>query len=340
MVLKFGLFLNKQYLPGDSPGARFAEHVEQVRLARDLGFDSVLFGQHFLSAPFQELQPVPLLARLAAESGDMRLGLCILLGALLPPVEVAEVGATLDVITGGRFICGLGLGYRAVEYDAFGVPYRERVRRFEDNLRLICRLWTEETVTYDGPHCKLDAVSLVLRPIQKPRPPLWIAANSDPAVRRAAALGDSWTMNPHAQVPSLKRQLELYSAELRALGKPFPQDLSLIRELYVAPDHRAAWAEARPYLDRKYAAYREWGQAEVLPPDDEWSTEFEELARDRFLIGDPEAILEGAQRCLAELPGVDHLVFRVQYPGMDQQKVLRAIRVLGEQVRPRLRLNR
>lgn len=139
--MRFGLFINKQYLPGESAYARYLEHLDQVRLARDLGYDTVIIGQHFLPTPFQEPQPVPLLARLAAESGDMRLGISILLGALLPPLEVAEMGATLDLITGGRFICGLGLGYRRVESDAFGVPMEQRVRRFEDNVQLIRRLW-------------------------------------------------------------------------------------------------------------------------------------------------------------------------------------------------------
>ncbi len=104
--------------------ARLAEHLEQVRFVRDAGFHSVFAGQHFLPAPFQMLQPVPLLGRLAAETGDMRVGAGILLLPLLNPVEVAEQAATLDVITGGRFVLGVGLGYRSEETAAFGAPER------------------------------------------------------------------------------------------------------------------------------------------------------------------------------------------------------------------------
>jgi alkanesulfonate monooxygenase SsuD/methylene tetrahydromethanopterin reductase-like flavin-dependent oxidoreductase (luciferase family) len=91
---------------------RFREHLAQVQAAREGGFDLVVLGQHYLSTPFQELQTFPLLARLAAEAGTMRLGATVLLLPLLNPVDVAEQVATLDVICEGRVICGVGLGYR------------------------------------------------------------------------------------------------------------------------------------------------------------------------------------------------------------------------------------
>ncbi len=336
-MLKFGLILNKQYPPGDDPRARFLEHLEQVRLTKDQGFDTIALGQHFLSSPFQELQSVPLLARFAAESGEMALALTIILAPLLSPVEIAEMGATLDLITGGRFICGLGLGYRKEEYDAFGVPHEERVRRFEDNVDIVTRLWTGERVTYHGPHCRLDGVGLTLRPLQQPRPPIWIAANADSAVRRAARLGDAWVINPHAKRETVKGQLQLYRQERSAAGKPM-NGLPLMRELAIAPQRHQAWSDVRPYLDSKYRAYRQWGQETALPGEDRWSAEFEELARDRFVIGDPASVREELQRYLEELPGVDQLIFRVQYPGMPQELVLRTIKLLAERVRPYVRL--
>lgn len=325
MTLKLGLLLNKQYPPGDDPRARFLEHLEQVRLARDLGFDTICLGQHFLSSPFQELQSVPLLARFAAESGDMHLALTIILAPLFSPVETAEFGATLDLITGGRFICGLGLGYRNEEYDAFGVPESERVRRFTDSVDIVKRLWAGERVTYRAPHCTIEDVVLTLRPMRQP--PIWIAANADVAVKRAARIGDAWIINPHTKLDAVKRQLDLYGD---AGGKP---GVPLMRELYIG-----SLGEVRPFLDSKYGAYRAWGQQDVLPEDDGWAAEFAELARDRFVIGDPAAVREDLQRYLDELPGIDQLIFRIQYPGMPQEMVMRTIRLLAEQVRPRLQL--
>ncbi len=335
-MIKFGIFMNKQYPAGESARTRFQEHLEQVRLARELGFDTIILGQHFLSAPFQEPQSMPLLARFAAESGNMRLGLSILLGALLHPVEVAEIGATLDLITDGRFICGLGLGYRQEEYDAFGVPKGERVKRFEECVTLVRRLWTEETVTYESERVKLNNVGLGLRTIQQPNPPIWIAADADAAVKRAARMGDTWAINPHASLPAIKRQVALYQTERRTLGLPLPADVPMRRDLYLAPQNDVAWTECRPFMDAKYNAYRAWGQDAVLPADDHWSTEFQELAQDRFLIGDSAAVTDELQRYRGELPDVNHYIFRIQYPGMPQELILRNIRMLAEQVRPHI----
>ncbi len=337
-TLKFSLFINKQYPSDESARQRFEEHLEQVRLARDLGFDTIVLGQHFLSSPFQEPQSVPLLARFAAESGEMRLAISIVLAALVNPLELAELGTTLDLITGGRFICGMGLGYRQEEYDAFGVPQEGRVRRFAEHVRLVQRLWEGETVSFESPYCTLHDAQLTLRPIQRPRPPVWLAANADAAVKRAARLGDAWALPAHNGLPALKRQLGLYFDALKELGKPVPEDLPLRRELYVGPNHATAAAEVRPFIDSKYDAYRQWGQDAALPQDDQWAAEFEELARDRFVIGDAVAAREELQRYLDEMPEVTHFIFRVQYPHMPQDLVLRSMRLVAEQVRPHLKV--
>jgi alkanesulfonate monooxygenase SsuD/methylene tetrahydromethanopterin reductase-like flavin-dependent oxidoreductase (luciferase family) len=102
--MKFGLALSVQHRPEDAQEVRFREHVEQVRLARAVGFDSVWASQHYLSDPFTYFQPIPTLARLAAEADGMWLGTGCLLLPLHHPVEVAEQLATLDVICGGRLI--------------------------------------------------------------------------------------------------------------------------------------------------------------------------------------------------------------------------------------------
>ena len=125
--MNFGLIVSKQHPPGVSMVDRFREHVDQVRAARDAGFDLIVMGQHYLSTPFQEMQTLPALARLAAEAGTMRVGATVILLPLLNPVDVAEQVATLDVITEGRFVFGVGLGYRDEENEAFGIAPGERV---------------------------------------------------------------------------------------------------------------------------------------------------------------------------------------------------------------------
>jgi alkanesulfonate monooxygenase SsuD/methylene tetrahydromethanopterin reductase-like flavin-dependent oxidoreductase (luciferase family) len=333
--VKFGLIVSKQHPPGVSMVERLREHLDQVRAARDAGFDLIVMGQHYLSTPFQELQTMPALARLAAEAGPMRVGATVLLLPLLNPVDVAEQVATLDVVCEGRFVFGAGLGYRDQEYEAFGVHAKERVARLVESLEVINRLWTEDEVTHHGRFYRLTRARLALRPVQKPRPPLWFAANNDAAVERAARMADAWVINPHATLAVLARQMAVYRTALAAAGKPFPAELPIIKELYVAPDRRTAVEECRPFLEAKYKAYGSWGQDKALPEGDSFDVAFDELVRDRFVIGDPDDCVRELRRHVDAL-GVTCFIFRIQWPGMEQAKVLRTIRLLAERVMPAL----
>jgi alkanesulfonate monooxygenase SsuD/methylene tetrahydromethanopterin reductase-like flavin-dependent oxidoreductase (luciferase family) len=334
--MRFGLIIAKQHPAGASMVERFREHLDQVRAARDAGFDLVVMGQHYLSTPFQEVQTLPALARLAAEAGSMRVGATVLLLPLLNPVDVAEQVATLDVICEGRFIFGVGLGYRDEEYEAFGVRRGERVPRFLEALGLIKRLWVEDEVTHHGRFFHLTRARLALKPVQRPHPPVWFAANNDGAVERAARMADTWVINPHAKLSILQDQVARYGKALQAAGKPMPAELPIMKELYVAPDRRSAIAECRPFLEAKYSAYAAWGQDKALPRGDHFAQTFEELVRDRFVIGDPEDCVRELRRYVDAL-GVNCFIFRIQWPGMEQAKVLRTIALLAERVIPALR---
>jgi alkanesulfonate monooxygenase SsuD/methylene tetrahydromethanopterin reductase-like flavin-dependent oxidoreductase (luciferase family) len=334
--MRFGLGLSVQHSPDDSQAGRFQEHLEQVRLASSVGFDSVWASQHYLSAPFTYFQPIPVLARVAAEAGTMSLGTGVLLLPLHHPVDVAEQIATLDVICSGRFIFGVGLGYRDVENQAVGQDPKQRVGRLEEGLQIIERLWTGEPVSHAGRHFTLTDVRISMPPLQRPRPPIWLAANADAGVKRAARLGDAWLMNPHTTLPTLQRQLALFQATRKAVGKLAATEIPLIKECYVAPDAATAIGEARRFLGPKYEAYRQWEQDKALPAGESFASDFDALARDRFLLGDPARVRDEIARYRDTL-GVTTLIVRVQWPGMDQARVLRTIRLLGEQVFPRLR---
>ncbi|MGH7416812.1 MAG: LLM class flavin-dependent oxidoreductase [Candidatus Rokuibacteriota bacterium] len=332
--MKFGLALSGQHPPGDPQAERFREHLEQVRMARAVGFESVWASQHYLSAPFTYFQPIPTLARVAAEADGMRLGTGCLLLPLHHPVDVAEQLATLDVISRGRLVFGAGLGYRDVENAALGLDPRHRAGRLEEGLAVIERLWTGEPVTYEGAHFRLKDVRISMPPLQRPRPPIWLAANSDAGVKRAARLGDAWMMNPHTTLGTLQRQLELFRSLRRELGRPAAIETPLIKECYVAPETSTAVTEAATFLGPKYQAYQRWEQDKALPAGESFDASFTELARDRFLIGDPARVTEEIMRYEARL-GVTTLFFRVQWPGLDQERVLRSIRLLGQKVLPR-----
>lgn len=326
--------------PAEQPAERFFEEmVEQTRAARAAGFVAISSPQHHLVGPLQYFQPVPLLARLAAEAPDMEVIPGIILLALHHPVEVAESLATLDVICGGRLVAGFGLGYREPEFAAFGVPRGERVARFEEHLSVVEQLWTGEPVSFHGRFVRLDGQQIALRPVQtatRRRPPIWLGANADAGVRRAARLGDAWLMNPHGALPALRRQLSLYLDTRRELGRPPPERLPLSKELFVAEERALALRRAAPYLEEKYRTYMAWGQAGTLPADDAWSEDFTTLMRDRFIIGDPDDVVAALTTYREEL-GVTDFCFRVCWPGMPQADVLTAIDLLGRHVIPRLR---
>ena len=333
--MQFGLILTNQHPPGESQAAKFNDTIEMVRYARDLGFDLITFGQHFLLNEFQAIQPAIAAARLAAEAGTMRIGLTIYLLPLLNPVAIAEEAASLDVITNGRFIFGIGLGYREEEDNAFGLSAGERVPKLRAHLDVIKKLWTGVPVDYESSYCRLKGVTMALRPVQQPHPPVWVAANNDRAVERAAEIGDTWVINPHATLATIARQMGLYRAALDRYGKPFPDELPLMREICVAESREAAMRLARPSLEQKYQAYVAWGQQRALPSDDDMSQAFDELLRDRFIMGSPEECADEVQRCIEET-GANTMIFRVTWPGMPKEGVLQGLRLLAEQVRPRV----
>jgi alkanesulfonate monooxygenase SsuD/methylene tetrahydromethanopterin reductase-like flavin-dependent oxidoreductase (luciferase family) len=336
--IQLGVFLSGQHPPQASPAAAVREHLEQVELAHELGLASVWAGQHFLSHPFQMFQNVPLLARMAAAAEGMTVGTAILLLTLLNPVEVAENAATLSAIANGNFVLGVGFGYRPVENAAFGVsrvPSGERATLFEAKLEAVMRLLRGESVSTAGEGFELSEARLALLP-ETPTP-IWIAANSDRAVRRAARLGDAWFVNPHTRLDELERQMRLYRQEREACGLPLGPVQPVLKEVCVAASDEEALEIARPYLKNKYDAYVKWGQSDVLPRGDTLRREFAELTvGGRFVLGSPETCASILGEHVERL-GADHFVCRLQWPGMPQREVLRSMRLLAQEVLPALR---
>ncbi len=229
-----------------------------------------------------------------------------------------------------------GIGYRDVEFKAFGLTRGEAAARFTECLAAVKRLWTEDFVDMEGSHFTLDHANSTVKPLQKPHPPIWIGANADVAVRRAARLGDCWYINPHSTLTTLARQMEIYRRELDACGKPFPAELPMRREVFVARTRDEAIRLARPYLETKYNTYREWGQDKVMPEGDDFDHDFAELLNDRFLIGSAAEVAEQ----LIELKrgfGVNHLVASVHWPGMPNSLALEQMQILTEEVMPAVR---
>ena len=333
--MKIGLFLNTQTPDNAALPSLIADAAEQVRTARDAGFDVICAGQHYLSAPYSQPATLPFLARMAAEAGDMNVCAGVILVPLHNPVDLAETVATMDAITNGRFIFGVGLGYRDEEYAAFGVRRQERVPRLTEALEVIRKLWADDEVEFTGRFYHVPKSTPTTRPVQQPHPPIWVAANHDNAIRRAGRWGYPWMINPHATMSMVAEQITLYRDALDAAGQPMPAQLPMVREMYVAADRETAFVESQPYLEGKYAAYAAWGQDKALPGEEDFTVPYADLARDRFVLGAPDDIVREIERYESEL-GVTHILFRMQWPGMPHEQVLRQLELLGREVVPRV----
>ena len=323
--MKVGLFINTQFPEGHDVAARVPEIVAQVRAARDAGFKSLWFPHHWLTNPMQMLAIVPTMGYVAAHAEGMTIGPNILILPPQNPMHVAEEAATLDVLTGGNFVLGLGLGYREPEFDAFGIPLSERAPRFNEAIGLMKRLWTEDRISHKGRFFSIDNAGLSLKPVRPGGPPLYIAGQSDVAVKRAARIGDAWLIMNSAGLGKIEPLMKTYRAALAEHGRTVT-DFPITIECYVGENNATAHEECRGPLQYKYSAYASWGlegrrAVEEIP--------FEDFARNKFIIGDKVAVKEEIAR-YREILGVNHFIMRCQWPGLPVEKTLASIRRLGE----------
>jgi alkanesulfonate monooxygenase SsuD/methylene tetrahydromethanopterin reductase-like flavin-dependent oxidoreductase (luciferase family) len=326
--MKIGLYLATQFTPQTELGPQLENLLEQVRVARDNGFQSLWAAQHFITAPMQMFQTVPLLARLAAEAKGMQVGPNILVFPALNPVLVAEEAATMDWLCDGRYVLGLGLGYREDEFIALGAPFRDRVGRLKEGIDLVRKLWTGERLTHHGKYFQVNDAGLSLRPKQSSGPPIWIAAVVDKAIERAAVLGDEWLITFYPTIKTLEGQLQRYRETRHAAGLAPAVDYPLCRECYVGTTTEQALTDVQQALQYKYAAYASWGQDDILDEADRFDQPFEDFRHDRFIIGDEGFVREELIR-YRETLGVQHFTLRMQWPGLDQSLVLRSIQRMG-----------
>jgi alkanesulfonate monooxygenase SsuD/methylene tetrahydromethanopterin reductase-like flavin-dependent oxidoreductase (luciferase family) len=322
-----------QVVPGGADLQRqWLDQLEHFRACRDAGFDFISWGHHWLIHPFQHFQPIPVLARLAAEAGDMDLVTGVLLTPLLNPVQVAEDIATLDHICRGRLVLGVGLGYRPEEFEAAGAAMAERVPRFEEGLALMKRLWTEAEVTHRGRFYRVTGARPTARPYQRPYPRIWVAGMAEPAIRRAGRLGHAFYALGTSTVAQLQRNLALWRGALADAGHPVPAEIPIHREAYVAPTHEEARARARPAVEAKYRGYATHGLPGVSAALD---AGVDHLMDDPFVIGAPDECLEKLAR-LHEL-GATHVALRLFWPGMTQADALGMVELVAARMLPALR---
>ncbi len=334
--MKLGVYLNAQHAQGDDPGRRFAEMIEQVRLIKKAGFDSIWSGEHHITDGFHYYPLLTMLTRLSAEAEGLELGTNIVLLPLHNPIEIAEITAFLDVISGGKFNLGVGLGYRQEEFDMFGVPMKERVSRLAEGVEIIRRLWTEDKVTHKGRHWQFENLTIRPQPTKKPRPPIMVAAHVDQAVERAAKISDGWCIVPTPRLDEVQKHAEIFVRSRAAAGLPKSEHIVRLYEVACAPDEETALRRAAPFLLTKYAAYASWGLPGLkFSKEDAPEVQLKKLAQNRFGVGSPQQVIDALMD--QHRIGVTHVTMRLSWPGMKQDDILASIELMGQKVLPEVR---
>lgn len=330
--MKFGLHLFGHHDKSKSAVDNFETVVEQGNAAREANFDLLWMGHHFLVSDNHKFQAVPALGRIAANSGDMRLGTSYLL-PLEHPIVLAEQFATLDAITGGRIILAPVMGYRNKEFDALEIDKSDRLGRLIEGVQIIKRLWTEDNVSYDGKHFQFEDVTIEPKPVQDPRPPIWIGGNKDKAIERAGKMGDVWIANPHEDEPTIARQVNVAG---QPSGDGYHGVVPGRRDVFVAETDAKALEIYGPQIKNYYDWYVREGQAEAMENPGALDQRLEDLKEDRFIIGSPETVTDRLVN-LYENVGLDCILMGMHRPGIPHSDLLRSIELVGEEVIPAVR---
>ena len=255
----------------DDPRRGATWMIERAAAAWRAGLDSLFVGDHH-GTPGQYYQNVPITGRLLAEWGDRPAG-CLFLLPLWNPVLIAEQVGTLAAIARSRFIIQCGLGDGTQQFGAMGVNIKTRPSAFEQSLDAIRRLLAGETVTASG-RFVFENASVALRPAEPVD--VWIGASADPAIDRAARLGDGWLASPGLTPPEAKRQIEYYRERCKAYGRP-PKTIAIRRDIYVADSKSEAEAMAAPFAKGGYRGFDP--TALVIGTVDDVTQRFTDLAR-------------------------------------------------------------
>src|SRR5262249_11000672 len=281
--------------------------------------------------------PLIVATAVAARTERLRVGTSVILLPLHHPVRVAEDAITLDLVSKGRLILGVGIGYQPADFRAFGVPMEHRVARFEESLEIMRRCWTGEPFSFRGRHYTLEDVQIRPRPVQPGGPPLWIGASVGAAVRRAGRVADAFVGTPSTSMRSAMSLVDGYRAAAREAGRT--PEVVMMRDAWVA----ATGAEAeRVYGPEVMAAYRYYWQNRLsefrdIPPGTEFT--LENLAPDRLVVGDAETCVREFHRW-RDATGAGYFLLRLRHAhsgGPPHAKIMEAIKRFGDHVLPHCR---
>jgi len=303
------------------------EAIEQSVLGEKLGFHSIWVEEHHGNKYYLP-SPLIALAGLSQHVPKMHLGTAIAVLPLYHPVRFASDGAILDHLCNGKFIAGVGVGYRKEEFDIFNSSFANRSDCMEEQLTIIKSLWEGRKLNFNGRFYKIDDFELEPKPIQKPRPPIWIGGWVKRAIVRAARLGDRWFPGPVGTLSYVLEGTKIYREALSWLQKKF-EGISLMREAYVAHSEDEALRDIEEPVRHMYGEDYSRTTHPLLTGG---GSGLQEWVKDRFLVGTAEQVTEQVAKLQKE--GVDYLVLRSSLRELPHKKVMESLRLFGGRVIP------
>jgi len=326
--MRFALLATHQFAPGDDVRSRLADLWELTHQAEHAGFDGVFAMQHFVGNLVTP-QTISMVGRLVEITTTMTVGTSIMILPAFHPVHLAEEFATLDHLSGGRVVLGVGAGYRRDEFRVLGIDKDGRFSQVAESIEVIRLLWTGEPIHHDGRHYQLHGDRIGIPPLTAGGPPIWLGGGGDTTIRRAARLADAWIAPGNAPQPDwYERATGIHNDELERVGKSVAdRRRPIIVNLFCAESDQEAERRIRPFVEREYAAYTAYPQ---LAFQDE---KFQFLWDHRFLIGAPDTLVRKID--LLRRRGFDYLIARMTWIGAPLHDVLRSLELIRTEVIPR-----
>jgi alkanesulfonate monooxygenase SsuD/methylene tetrahydromethanopterin reductase-like flavin-dependent oxidoreductase (luciferase family) len=303
--------------------------LSQIEFAESLGFDSIWLTEHHFVEDGYTPSPVPLMAAIAARTERVEISTDILILPLYHPVKLAEDIATIDILSNGRVMLGVGSGYRDEEFAAFATSRRERASRMEEGVAVLRGCWGDGPFTFEGRHYQLENVEAIPKPVQKPHPPLWMAATAEPAARRAARLG--LHLLPQADRVG---GYDAWEDECRKQGRD-PRDyrIGLIKSWFITDEGRddALWQTIRERERYRGGTYAPWIAAGYTRP------RADSVPIDQgYMIGSPAEVIAGIDEAAKQMPLTDIISWATP-PGMDPEEMNPRLERFARDVMPHFR---
>jgi natural product biosynthesis luciferase-like monooxygenase protein len=348
--VRFGIFSIFDYWPRVKGVAQyFADVLHLAQRAEELGFDSFWVSEHHFTN-YGGILPRPqvLLAALAQRTHKIRLGTAVSLIPFDNPVRIAEDFGLIDVLSGGRLEFGVGRGLFGFEYDGLGIDQDESRARLEEGVNVIRAAWQSEQLTYNGRFTNVENLTILPRPLQKPHPPLYVAAVSPESYEWAGSEGHSILQVLYfAPIERTMEQVINYRARLAE----HRHDSSRRMLVAISPTHVAATSErAKSEAAEPLTSYV--GMVSALLPTETKSEQYRAYTKLRpamkkitydvlyserpTVIGDPDQVIRRIEH-MNDVLGIDEFVSFVNFGGMDHQLTLKSMELFASQVIPHFR---